>query len=573
MRRWFLAAVGLGCALAFAFLLYRAFPRPAGTPTDAGPFWFQDVTAEAGIDFVHDCGPIDDRYFLPQHLGSGCALFDFDGDGLLDVLLLNAGGPRGRPNVLLQQRPDGTFLDVSAGSGLDYSAYCMGAAVGDFDNDGRPDLLITEYGRVRLFRNLGGGKFQDVSEAAGVRNPAWAVSASFFDFDRDGLLDLVIVNYVDYDPTRSCVRDSATREFCGPQVFRGTPARLLRNLGGGKFQDVSFESGLGRKAGPGYASLCADLDGDGWPDVFVTNDAAPNHLWINQRDGTFKEEAAARGAAVNRTGRAEANMGIAWGDADGDGLQDLFVTHLHTETHTLWRQGPRGFFQDRTAEARLQLPAWRGTGFGTVLADFDHDGALDLALVNGKVFRDAPAPAGADDLHPFWRPYAQRNQLFRNRGGGAFDDVSGRESGPGGFCRQPGVWRALATGDVRNEGALWLLATAVGGPARLYKNVAPDRGNWLVVRAYDAARKRDALGAEVTVTAGGRRWVRTAHADGSFACSSDPRAHFGLGSVQRIDHVDVVWPHDLEGRRKERFEGGPVNRHRVLEQGRGKPLE
>jgi hypothetical protein len=566
MARLRVIAVGLIALLVAAPLLCLAWKalRPAG---DAGPAWFQDVTEEVGLDFVHDCGPTDGRYFLPQHLGSGAALFDFDGDGLLDVYLLNAGGPDGRPNKLYKQLPDGKFADVSAGSGLDFSGLCVGVAVGDVNNDGLPDVLVTEYGRVRLFLNLGGGKFRDVTQEAGIRNPSWGVSAAFVDYDRDGWLDLVIVNYLDYDPTKSCTRPGGGADFCGPTGFPGTPTRLFRNVsskGSVRFEDVSFESGIGRTPGPGFVALCADFDGDGWPDVLVTNDARPNHLWINQHNGTFREEAAARGVAVNRMGRAEGNMGIGWADVDGDGLPDLFVTHLNIETNVLWKQGPRGLFEDRTAESRLHHPAWRGTGFGTALADFDNDGAPDAVVVNGKVYRDGTTQAGRG-LPVFWHDYAQRSQVFRNDGKGVFTDVSGHNGGPRGFCGEPMVGRGLAVGDVRNDGRLWVLVTGVGGPARLFENVAPDRGNWLVIRAYDGERKRDALGAELTVLAGGRKWVRTVHAAGSFACSSDPRAHVGLGRVAEVDAIEVVWP---DGR-KERFRGGPVNRHVVLTKGEG----
>ncbi len=554
--------------LAVAVLHPGCKGRAPADAEDAGPPWFEDVSAEVGLDAVHDCGPIDGRYFFPQHLGSGAALFDLDGDGLLDILLLNGGGPKGRPNRLLRQTQGGRFEDVSAGSGLDYSAFCVGVAVGDVNNDGLPDVLVTEYGGARLFLNQGKGKFKDMTGASGIRNPQWGTSAAFVDFDRDGLLDLVIVNYVEYDPSWPCTSRSGVPDFCGPQAFPGTPTRLFKNLGGGRFKDVSFESGLARKPGPALGVLCADFDGDGWPDIFVTNDARPNHLWINQRDGTFKEEAAPRGAAVNRVGSAEANMGIGWGDIDGDGLQDLFVTHLHTETNTLWRQGPRGMFEDRTAECRLHRPAWRGTGFGTALADFDNDGHLDAVITNGKVFRDGP-PADAPALPGFWRGYAQRNQVFRNDGRGVFEDITARNAGPRGLSAEPVVGRGLAVGCVRNDGALWALVTGVGGPARLYKNVAPARGGWLVVRALLSERGRDALGAVVTALAGGRRQVRTAHAGGSFASSGDPRAHFGLGAAGRVDGIEVAWP---DGHR-ERFAGCPAGQEVTLIRGKGEAIK
>jgi hypothetical protein len=311
--------------------------------------------------------------------------------------------------------------------------------------------------------------------------------------------------------------------------------------------------------------ICADFDGDGWPDIFIADDAQPNQLWINQRDGTFTEQAIARGVAYNGLGRAQGNMGVALGDVDGDGLFDLFVTHLTEETHTLWRQGPRGLFHDRTAAAGLANPAWRGTGFGTVLADFDHDGALDLAVVNGRVARAklaTPAASVTTAVGPFWSWYAERNQLFANEGTGRFRDVSAQNEP---FCAEARVSRGLACGDIDGDGALDLLVTAVAGPARLYRNVAPRRGHWLLVRAFDPALRRDAFGAEITVEAGQRRWRRWLNPGYSYLCSNDPRAHFGLGDAERVDAIEVVWPDGTV----ESFPGGPTDRLVVLRKGEG----
>jgi hypothetical protein len=547
-----------------------AVPPAAEDPP--GPPWFEDVSDEVGLDFVHDAGPVDGKYFMPQQMGSGCALFDFDGDGLLDILLLNNGGPNGRPNKLYRQTPDGRFTDVSAGSGLDFAGWCMGVAVGDVNNDGLPDVLVTEYGRIRLLLNKGGGKFEDVTAAAGLSNPGWATSAAFFDSDRDGWLDLVVVNYIDYDPYYPCHAASGVADFCPPQPFRGTASRLFHNLGAKdgrvRFEDVSFESGIGRLAGPGLGVVCADFDGDGWPDVFVANDGKPNHLWLNKRGKSFEEQAVPRGLAYNALGQAEAGMGVAWGDVDGDGLADLLVTHLRSETNTVWRQGPRGTFRDRTGDSGMMArPAWRSTGFGAALGDFDQDGALDAVITNGLVAKQK-APAECE-LGPFWGQYADRNQLFRNDGRGAFEDLSPRNKGPGGLSGRDVVGRGLAVGDVRNSGALWVLVTGVTGRARLYKNVAPDRGHWLVVRAFDPRLKRDALGAEVTVRAGQRTWMRLAAAAGSYLSSSDPRAHFGLGAATVYDAVEVRWPDGLV----ESFPGGPADRHVRLARGEGRAVK
>ena len=538
----FLALGGAGCR--------RANPVVGTAPASGA--WFQDVSAAAGLEFVHDAGPLpSDRFFMPQIMGSGAALFDYDNDGRLDIYLLHNAGPHSdSTNRLFHQEADGTFSDRSAGSGLDVAGYGMGVAVGDVNNDGWPEVLVTEYGRTRLFLNRSDGTFTDVTTEAGVYDPLWGSGASFFDYDRDGWLDLVIVNYLQYDPTKECPDRTGRLDYCGPSSFAGTITMLYRNLGREvdasrpaiRFEDVTTKSGLDQRTGPGLGVVCADFNGDHWPDIFIADDGQPNRLWINQRDGTFKEEALLRGIALNSVGRAEANMGIALGDVRGKGLLDVFVTHLTGETHTLWVQDPPGVFQDRTAESGLASSAWRGTGFGTAFADFDNDGALDLAVVNGRVRHEALLPEkieAARGLGPFWSQYAERNQLFLNDGNGRFQDVS--EQNPS-FCGGPGVCRALAWGDIDNDGGMDLLVTTVAGPARLHRNIAAKRGHWLLVRALDTRLNRDAYGAQITIRAGDRKVVRWINAGGSYLSSNDPRAHFGLGAATEIDGIDVIWP-------------------------------
>ncbi|HZV04846.1 MAG TPA: CRTAC1 family protein [Gemmataceae bacterium] len=542
------------------------------------PAWFQDITEKSGLRFVHDAGPIGE-YFMPQIMGSGVALFDFNNDNRLDIYLLQNGGPKGAKNRLYQQMPDGTFRDVTEGSGLDIAGYNMGVAIGDVNNDGRPDVLVTGYKGIRLFRNNGNGTFTDITRESGLEDPLWSMSASFVDYDRDGWLDLVVVNYIDYDPSRRCDDSSGRRDYCGPNIFHGTIAKLYRNVTSPererregeraaktiRFQDVTMSSGLGQKPGPGLGVVCADFNGDGWPDILAANDGQPNYLWINQHDGTFREEAATRGLAYNGHGMSQGNMGIALGDIDGDGLFDVFITHLTDETNTLWRQGPRGWFQDETVRAGLADPFWRGTGFGTVLSDFNHDGALDLAIVNGRVLR-GPEERGSG-LDPFWRPYAERNQLFANEGKGQFRELSATDP----FGQRLAVSRGLACGDIDGDGAMDLLVTTVAGPARLYRNIAPKEGHWLLVRAIDPAHQRDAYGAVVTVHAGGRRWMGSINPGQSYLCSNDPRAHFGLGSAERVDSIRVRWP-DGESA-EEIFPGGAADRVVVLRRGEGKTAE
>jgi hypothetical protein len=562
-------AVGVLGLLAGAILACR-YGDPTAPAQPEMPPWFADVSQDVGLAFTHDPGPPPgDRYFLPQIIGSGAALFDYDNDGRLDIYLVQNGGPNSKSrNRLFHQEPDGHFKDVSEGSGLDVTGYGMGVAVGDVDNDGFPDVLLTEYGRIRLVHNNGNGTFTDVTKQAGLDDPQWATSACFLDYDRDGWLDLAVTSYVDYDPTKVCAQGGGKPDYCHPRSFPGSVARLFHNrtrkTGAVAFEDVTLAAGLAAAPGPGLGIVAADFDGDGWPDLLVADDAQPNRLWINGRDGTFHDEAAQRGLAYNGLGLPQGNMGIALGDVDGSGRFAVFITHLTEETNTLWKQEPRGQFLDRTAAAGLAASRWRGTGFGTVLGDFDNDGALDVAIVNGRVSRVKTTPDAATvaELGTVWAPYAERNQLFAGDGTGRFRDISPAQPG---FCGRARVSRGLAVGDLNNDGGLDLLVTTVGGPARLYRNVAPHRGHWLLVRAVDPALKRDAYGAEVVVEAGGRHWHGWINPGSSYLCSNDPRAHFGLGAADRVEGITVRWPDGSA----ERFPGRPADRVVLLKKGEG----
>lgn len=575
-HRLWLWPVGIGVVALVALggiSLYHRWADLRGGRPHPDP-WFADVTDEVGVRFVHETGDLD-RWHMPQIHGSGVAVFDFDGDGRLDLYFLtfsDAGSTS--VNRLYKNMPDGTFRDVTEGSGLGISGPSTGVIVGDVNNDGKPDVVVTQYGGVRLFLNNGDGTFTDATAESGLQNPLWGTSANLFDYDRDGYLDLVIANFVEADPGQVCHNASGKRDYCGPSAFRGTVSRLFRNRGAElaadpdakkprtAFEDVTVKAGLAELPGPGLGVYCADFTGDGWPDIFIANDGKPNRLWVNQRNGTFKDEAPVRGIALDSMGQSQAGMGIAVGDVDGDGLFDVYVTHLNTERNALWVQGPkRGEFRDRTAQAGLLGTRWRGTGFGTVLCDFDQDGWPDIAVVNGGVSRGTSTPNAALGAH--FQEYSERNQLFRNEGGGRFQDISDQNDP---LCGTPAVGRGLATGDLDGDGALDLVVTASGDRARVYRNVAPGRGHWLVARAFDPRLNRDAYGAEVVVEAGGRKLLRVVNPGDSYQCSSDPRAHFGLGGAAGYEAVHIRWPDGLA----ESFPGGAADQVLVLERGKGR---
>lgn len=548
---------------------------------------FTDVTDRSGLDFVHEPGETG-RYYFPQIMGSGCALLDFDRDGDLDLFLVNGGGEqsaastetdgRSAINRLYRQEADGQFVDVTAHSGLGVGGAGMGAAVGDVNNDGYPDLYVTNYGPDRLYLNRRDGTFADVTESAGIDNLRWGASCCFLDYDRDGWLDLFVTNYVDYDPSHRCIEPNGRQDYCNPKVFAGTPDKLYHNETGRlgperrtgddnarvRFRDASLESGIARQHGPGLGVVSADFNGDRWPDLFVANDGAANFLWLNQQDGTFREEAVMRGAAYDVQGRPQAGMGIAVGDVDGDGRIDLFVTHLAGEANALFR-GLRDGFDENSALAGLAKPSFPLTGFGAVFLDIEHDGDLDLAVVNGRVKRRSePEARGKQAAADFWKPYAEHSQIFLNNGTGRFQETTSLGEP---FSAEAGVFRGLACGDIDNDGDLDLLVTNTGGHARLFRNDAPKAGHWLQVRAIEPKYGgRDAYGALVTVAAGKRQWLRPVNPAFSYLSSNDPRVHFGLGASDHIEHIHVIWPDGSE----ETFPSGPADRFVELRHGEGR---
>jgi hypothetical protein len=439
---------------------------------------------------------------------------------------------------LFRREPDGTYRDVTELSGLGDPGYGMGAAVGDVDNDGDLDLYLTNYGPDAFYRNNGDGTFTDATRESGLGNPAWGASAGFFDYDTDGWLDLYVTNYVRYDPRVISGRDEAGRpEYPGPETLPGVPDLLYRNDGGRRFIDVSVQSGIGARIGKGLGVVFTDLDEDGRVDVYVAHDRVANAAWIQQADGTFVDRALEMGLAFDEFGKAEAGMGIASGDVDGDGDLDLLVTNFAHETHTLYRNVRPGWWEDSTSQAGLSVPTVNHTGFGTVFFDLDHDGDLDLALLNGRVLRGPVLPGAA--LGPHWNPYAEPAQLFENDGTGRFREIS---TLGGDFAARPEIGRGLMIGDIDGDGDLDLLATYGNGTVRLFRNDSRKTGHWMKVRARDPALRRDAIGARLWLRAGGRVLIREITHTSSYLMSSEAEAHFGLGAANTADEIRVRWP-------------------------------
>ncbi len=537
---------------------------------------FLERASEAGLDFVHRNGGVGE-YNYPELLVGGGALLDVDEDGLLDVYLVqsgpvpgaggnesssSSGGPAAdRPgNRLYRNLGDGAFEDVTDAAGVGDTSYGAGATAADFDRDGLVDLYVTNVGPNRLYRNLGDGTFGDVTEPAGVGDPAWSSSSVFFDFDGDLDLDLFVANYVVWSAARErpCLGPNGLRNYCNPAEYPPAPDTLYRNDGGGRFTDVSEAAGIRSLAGPGLGVVAADFDGDGLTDLYVANDQAANHLWLNRGDGTFREDALSRGAALNELGQPEAGMGIAVADPDGDGDLDLFLTHLSGETNTFYRNGGGGFFQDVTDEARLGGVSQPYTGFGTSWFDYDGDGVLDLFIANGKV---TPGDTAAFD-------YREPNQLLRGTPSGRYEDVSGRA---GAALELLEVSRSAAFGDLDNDGDIDIVVVNNEGPARLLRNEVGNASSWLIVDLCGGGvLDRSAVGSRVTIQAGGRSWTRDARPAQGFAVANDPRVHFALGDIPSVDHIRVDWSHGGVTERS----GVPVNAVlRLLAPGGSAPAE
>lgn len=506
---------------------------------------FTDVAKTAGLDFTHQNGMTGDYHF-PEIMGSGGALIDFDQDGDLDVYLCQgqqlADGPLQHGGGRFF-RNDSTpksglhFTDITESTGIVASDFGMGAASADFDNDGFPDLYLLNFGSNRLWRNKGDGSFEDVTLASNTGDSTWSVSATWLDYDRDGWLDLFVVNYVDYSPTtnKDCILRG--RDYCNPQSYNPVPDRLFRNNGDGTFEDVTASSQIASAFGNGLGVVSVDLNRDGWQDLYVANDGMPNQLWRNKGDGTFEEWGLLTGSALNLKGIAEASMGIATGDYDADGDFDLFMTHLRSETNTLFSfsGNAKSFrFQDVTTATQLSAASRSMTGFGTNWLDFDNDGWLDVFVANGSV-------AALEDLQSLGDifPYAQSNQMFRNTGNGTFEDISDA-AGPD--VTLAAISRGAMFGDLDNDGDTDIIVSNNHSPVHLLRNNKGSSSEWVGLRLLEKPGGRDLLGTIVEVkTSAGKVLTRHVQTDGSYAVANDPRVLIGLGSDRAVE-VTVFWP-------------------------------
>jgi enediyne biosynthesis protein E4 len=557
---WFYAAVGAGIFLLLLGLpwpanLFAQKHKPAGkskasaTPSaSANPFQVQflDVTREAGIHFHHERAASREKLYI-ETMGAGVGWLDYDQDGFLDAFFVNSGytplfHPAQPPQpALYRNNGDGTFTDVTARSGIHSDGtFYMGVAVGDFDNDGYPDIYMTGYRHSVLYHNNGDGTFTDVTAHAGVADEGnWATAAGWFDYDHDGKLDLLVTNYVRYDASHNVVCGDlrpAYRAYCHPDSFPGTSMRLYHNNGDGTFTDATQKAGLVNADGKSLALVLADLNNDGWTDIFIANDTQRNFLYLNKGDGTFQDASYSSGAGYSEEGKQEAGMSADAADLTGTGRMDLYVSHLDFELNRLFRNQGDATFVDATVSSGLGQSNFLNSSFGARFFDFDNDGWRDLLVINGHILDNIPI------YHPDVT-YPESRKLYRNTGVGHFVDASATQNTA---FLAPRVGRGLAVGDYDNDGTLDFLVNNNGEDAQLFRNdggrtASGGRNHWLGLHLVGVQSNRDAIGARLKLTAG--QFVSYDQAKGgmSYCSAQDPRIYFGLGASPRVDSLEIQW--------------------------------
>lgn len=524
--------------------------RAAASPVvSAVSVQFRDVSRNAGLHWAFNNGATG-RHLFVESTGGGVATFDCNNDGLLDIFAIQGGpvpGARGkelqfsRRNVLYRNNGDGTFADVTVGSGLDApTGYGQGVSSADYDNDGKEDLYITAYGGNHLFHNEGNGKFKDVTRAVGVMDTAtetpWPLSSAWADYDRDGFLDLFVCHYCRWSPAldQPCKDASGRLLYCRPQVYESSPSRLYHNNGHGGFTDVTHSAGIDKALGKSMGVAWSDYDEDGWPDIFVSNDTSPNFLWHNNHKGGFSNEGLVSGVAVSSAGAPASGMGVAPGDYDRDGREDLAVVNFSEQPKSLFHNEGHGLFGDAAFKSNLASTNLRFLGFGLDWCDYDLDGLPDLIVGNGHVVDWSASESNGST-------YAQSQQLLHNSGGGLFVD----DQRSLGDLVKPRVTRGIAVGDYDNDGAPDVVMVAQNGPLQLFRNNGGNANRWISLRLEGTRCNRDAIGAKVMIKTADGTQTQWVHGGSSYCSQSDRRVVFGLGKSATMQSLTIVWPDGL----------------------------
>ena len=519
----------------FVLLILLAIPLNSA---HAQQITFRDITAQAGIHFLHNNGAFGKKW-LPETMGPGCAFIDYDNDGYPDILLVNGEdfpGHQRTPSTLklYHNNHDGTFSDVTRKAGLAVSMFGFGVAVGDYDNDGFDDLFITALGQSHLFHNNGNGTFTDVTKAAGLWGPnEFSTSAAWIDYDRDGKLDLVVANYVQWTPQTDiyCTLDGAHKSYCTPESYKGASARLWHNLGNGKFEDTTQKAGFYDPTSKSLGVAILDYNGDGWPDILLSNDTQPNKLYLNKKDGTFEERGVAAGIAFSEDGVARAGMGVDAADYDRSGKSSIIITNFSNQMISLYHNEGNGLFVDEAPRSEVGRATLVTLGFGCFFFDYDNDGWPDILIADGHIENEIERVQKRVS-------YAEPPHLFRNLGGGKFTEVTQQM---GAAFAAPKVGRAVAYADIDNDGALDVLLTTNAGRPYLFHNEGGTNRS-LRVKLVGTKSNRDGIGAVVRVTAGADKQWKMLRSGSSYLSQSELVLTFGLGAQTKADAIEIQWP-------------------------------